>query len=232
MTTARQIIEQAMRKINVLGRGQTLSADEAASALDTLNDLMGSWSVEGGLVYQDVHETFNLTSAISYTIGVGGDFNTIKPYEINAIYVTQVGIDYPLSRYSKEQYAAVSDKDIGAIPEFYYFDNNHPLASIFLFPAPAGVTFMTIYSRKPLTSFTSLNTDIDLPVGYKRALVNNLAVDLSPEYEKTLTDALLRVANESKGNVFAFNSRNEHNISQIDDALLPNSGFNINSGTY
>lgn len=232
MTTARQIIEQAMRKINVLGRGQTLSADEAASALDTLNDLLGSWSVEGGLVYQDVQETFSLTSAISYNIGTGGDFNTTKPYEINAVYVTQGSTDYPLKNYSKEQYANLSDKDTGAIPEFYYYDNNHPLANIFLFPAPAGVTSITIYSRKPLTSFTTLTTDVDLPSGYKRALVNNLALDLCSEYEKPLSEALLRVANESKGNVFAYNARNESNISQLDEALMSGDGFDINSGTY
>ena len=223
MTTARQIIEQALRSIQVLGQGQTLSANEAAYALEMLNDLLGSWSVEGGLVFQDVIETFSLTGAASYTIGTGGDFNTARPYDITNAYVTAVGgsNDYPLQRYSQSQYANLSNKSItSGISEAYYFDNNFPLANIFLYPKPTSSYTITLYSRKPLTEFTTLNTDISLPSGYKRALQQNLAIDLAPTYEREPTQSLLSMARESKDNVLASNTRNEKNTAALDEALV------------
>lgn len=235
MTTARQIIEQAARKLNILGRGQTLPAEEASAILDELNDLLGSWSVEGGLVYQDVQETFNLSSTQNqYTIGTGGDFNTERPYVITTAFVTQVGsnTDYPLEIYNIRQYAEIQQKDTQGIPEAFYYDNNFPLGNVFLYPQPSANYTLTLYSRKPLTSFTTLNTNIDLPPGYKRALVNNLAVEIAAQYEKEPTQMLIKNAQEGKGNVFAANSRNDDNVTSIDQFLSSGDRFDIYGGDF
>ena len=79
MVTARKIINSAFRKIHVLGVGSTLSAEEANDALDTLNAMLASWSAEGDLIFTETVEEFPCTEAETYTMGVGGDFDTVAP---------------------------------------------------------------------------------------------------------------------------------------------------------
>lgn len=232
MTTARSIIEQAHKKINVLGVGQTLSAEEAADSLTALNNLLADWSVQGGLVFTETRETFTLTSGqAQYTIGSGQDFNTDKPYIIQAAYVSQGVNDYPLEDYDQKQYATITNKSTGGLPAIYYYDNNFPVANLFVHPVPNSGETITLYSSKVLESFDNLTTDISMPAGYERALVYNLAVDRAPDYEKEASQTVKDLAGETKGSVFASNNRNENNISYVDDALLQSFTYNIYRGT-
>lgn len=230
MPTARSIIEQALRKIHVLGRGQNLTSDEAQDALTALNNLLSSWTVEGGLVYTETRETFSCTGATSYSIGSGGDFNTTRPVDVAAVYVTQGTIDYPLQKYDQQQYAAIQDKSTTGASDYYYYDNNYPLGNLFLYPIPDASYTVTIYSVKPLTSFSALTTNVDLPEGYERALVFNLAVELAPDYEREASESVKKTAGIAKGNVFSANTRNSNNVSTVDEALLSRGGYNIYRG--
>ncbi|MGD9664221.1 MAG: packaged DNA stabilization gp4 family protein [Novosphingobium sp.] len=47
MTTARDIIERAMRRIGVVAMDEAMTADQAASAVNALNDMMHGWSAHG-----------------------------------------------------------------------------------------------------------------------------------------------------------------------------------------
>lgn len=233
MTTARDIIESALRKIQVLGRGQSLSADLADNGLNALNQMLDSWSIEGGNVFTETRESFALTSGQgSYTIGSGGDFNTAKPYVITSAFVRVSGTDYPLQLIDSTQYASLYDKDLSsAFPEFLYFDNNYPLSNIILWQVPATASTLHIYSQKPLSNLAGLTTELSLPKGYERALIYNLAVELAPEYEKEASMTVYRIANESKDALITYNTRNENNQASGDAMFINNSlRSNIYSG--
>ena len=232
MTTALSIIKQAMKKINVLGRGQALQDDEAQDGLTALNNLLGSWSVEGGLVFTESKDTFPLTGAVSYSIGTGADFNMDKPYDITACYVRQGTTDYPLNMIDEVQYSEISTKATGGLPSMYYYDNNFPTANIYFYTVPDSSYTATIYSVKPLEKFTSLTDDISLPNGYERALVLNLAIEIAPNFEKEPSITVSKLALEAKDNVFAYNTRNSSITSTIDGSLIQNNGFNIYTGEY
>lgn len=231
-TTVRDLIEKALKKNSVLGRGESLSPEDATDCLEILNDTLSSWSVEGGMVFNQTTETFPLASGqTSYSIGTGGDFNTEKPYLINSMYVRIGGSDYNLTKYDQKQYSDISFKSISGTPQIYYFDNNYPLSNIFLYPVPAGGLSVTIYSRKELTEFTGLNMVIDLPAGYEKALVYNLSVESAPLYEKEASPTIVKIAGDTKAAIFNANSRNENNISGVDQALTWNTdNYNIYSG--
>lgn len=230
MTTARSIIEQACKKIHVLGRGQTLPPEEAADALLTLNNLLGSLSAEGGLVYTESKDTHTCDGSTSYTIGSGGDINTTKPYDISAVFIRQGTSDHELTKYDQKQYAGITSKSTAGQADIYYYDNNHTLGNLYLHPVPDASYAITIYSTKPLTEFTSLTDDIDLPSPYERMLVTNLALDLAPDYEREPSMQLTKSAGEAKANVFKYNTRNSNNVADMDSALVPSGGFDIYRG--
>lgn len=216
MATARDIIEAALRKIHVLGKGSSLDDDEAQDALETLNAMMATWSAQGDLIFTESRETFNLTNAASYTIGSGGDFNTTRPLYFRYVYVSDGSTDYPVKEIDSQQYASITQKNIGNIPQVYYYDAGFPLGTIFLYPVPSSVSTITLYSFKPLTSFSGLTTTFSMPEEYKAALIYNLAVWIAPEYEREASLSTQRIAKRSKNAVMAQNKRNEFFTSLID----------------
>lgn len=224
MTTARQIVTDALYKINVLGTGQSLSAEDADRGFRTLNQMLSTWSVEGNMVYIITKETFNLTGAASYTIGSGADFNTTRPTDIVSAYTTSGTTDYPLTQYDVRQYSNIDQKNIGSIPEIFYYDGNFPIATLFLYPKPTSVSTITLYSNKVLTQFASLDSTLDIPPEYETALIYNLALWLCGDFEREPRAQVVKVANSSKKTVERQNLRNTS--TKIADLGVPNSNNN------
>lgn len=202
MTEARGIIKAAMRKAGILTKTQDPSADEAMDGLQALNNMISSWSNDSMVIYSRTLQPFTLTAnQRDYTIGTGGDFNTERPIKVIAAYVNVGGLDYPLVLIDDESYADIVFKNIGSIPEFLNFTNGYPLATIRLWPFPAADYTLSLLTEKQLTSLASLDTVINLPPGWERALIYNLAIEIASEYGQELPDTVPMIAKESKSEI-------------------------------
>lgn len=76
-TSGLDIITGALRNIGALEAGETPNAQDAQDALQVLNDLLESWSIDKLLVYSSVENILTLTPGqYQYTVGnpVGGTF--------------------------------------------------------------------------------------------------------------------------------------------------------------
>jgi hypothetical protein len=199
MATARTIIKKSLQKIGVLVKQEDPTADEANDALDALNNLLSSWSNDDLSIYARTWESFTLTGNDGeYTIGTGGDFNTVRPIQIVDGYTRLTVDDQPLRIVSDEIYAMIANKSVQGRPEVLNYDNANPLAKIRLWPVPDQAYTMGIQSEKQLSQFT-LDDTIVLPPGWERALVYNLAVEQAPEYGQEVTQGVYKIAVESKG---------------------------------
>ena len=208
MTTARRIIQKAMQKTGVLVKSETPHADEAADALDALNALIQSWSNDSALITSRAWETFTLTGGqITYTMNIGGDFNTTRPTHIITGYIRIGSIDYPLTVATDQAYNSITFKNLTGIPQFINYDNAYPTDNVRLYPAPSSAYSIFILSEKPLSQITSLDTDIDLPPGWERALVYNLALELAPEYNQKPDESIVAIARDSLAKVRLSNIR-------------------------
>lgn len=236
MTTARDMIKSAMRKLNVLGTGQDLQANEAIDALATLNQMVSAMSVEGtNIIFGDTTESFALTNNDdTYTIGTGADFNTARPSSIVSAFVRQSDTDYPLDIVDVRQYNLIEDKDDPAgYPEWLYYDGGYPTGTIKLWPSPIGGMTLHITSRKALQTFPSLDTVVALPDGYEAALIYNLAIELAPEYEREPSPTVQRLARKYLLAIRGANMRAKPMVLRVDPALRDSGNrFNIYSGTY
>ena len=235
MTTAQEIINGACRKIHVLGRGQTLSASDASDGLSALNAMLGSWNIDGAIVFNSTKENFSLSAGVGqYSIGSGQTFNTARPIRINAAFVRYNGFDYPLSKIDEERYSQVYDKDIQGVPSFIYYEDNYPAGNIYIWETPQAAMDLYIYSEKPLTAFSNLTTDVDISEGYEEALIYNLAVRLAPEYEKEPSNTVVKTANESLAAIKKNNSR-KNSFQSIPDSVPTTSnrgGYNVYSNQW
>lgn len=232
MTTARDIVKAAHRKINILGQGSTLTAEEANDGLEAMNDMIASWSTQKALIFTETKETFNLTGALSYTIGSGQDFDTTIPRSILSAYATYAGYDHPVQVIDANEFASISDKDLSGVPTQLYFDSNYPTATIYLYPINYGGTTLTLISLKPLTEFASLDTVYSMPPEYKRALIHNLAVEIAPEFEREASTTVKRIAKQSLDWVRQQNTKNNKGVVSVDTAMLPHGRYDIRSDVY
>jgi len=199
MTTARDIIKKSMQRLGILTKGEEPADDEANDALSSLNMMLESWSTDSLSVYALTWETFTVTGGqASYTIGSGGDFNTVKPISIKASYITIGDTDYTLQLINDADYNRnILQKQITGIPDYITFDNAYPLSTIRLYPVPSTNYDLFLLTEKPLV-ILALDDIISLPVGWERALVNNLAIELAPEYGQQVTGDLRALAKNSK----------------------------------
>jgi len=222
--TAKVIIKSAMRRLRVIQSGEEPSAAELADALEYLNDLLGTLSVEGLFVPHTTNETLNLTPGKqTYSIGSGGDFNTGRPISIVSAYTTINGVDYPCEVIPRKKWLGIVYKATSAsYPYWLNYHDKSPLGEINFYPIPTDATTFTIDSIKQLTEFADANAVTDLPREYERYLKYALANELASEYGKTLTPmdalSLQRMTNKIKAHnhepldVKVFGSRRRYDI--------------------
>ena len=233
-TTAQTIINGALRLLQVASSDVILTADESNDALEALNQMIDGWSNDSLMLYHVEREQFTCVPGLNpHTIGLGGDFNTSVPMNIEAATVSVGGIDYPIISINYDDYAVIKLKTLNNVyPEYLYFDRKSPyLANIYMYPVPSTPSILNLYSRKPLSNFASLVDSVDLPVGYARALKYCLAVEIAPEYQVTAGDDVMNLAISSKAGIKRTNKRQL--TMQIDPAALAINGktrFNIYTG--
>lgn len=207
MTTARDLIEGALRLIRVKDAGESLPADEAADGLQALNDMLGSWNNEPALLYFERDNSLTLTGAQTYTVGPGGDLDTTRPLRITDAFVRNQGIDYPVNIVGDNWYADVAYKATSGRPEYLQYDADYPLGVIKLWPVGDSSYTLYVTSHKQLPTFDNLSDSVNLPPGYERAIRYNLAVEQAPEYGAPLSEAIVQRANEAKRNLKRINTR-------------------------
>lgn len=183
MTTANDLISQALKDINVLAAGETLSPEDASDALAMLNQMLGQWQAQKIYVYGQRIVSFNCDGSQSYAIGPGQTIATTLPTAIDSATYNLNGITYPVTVLdSREDYENITLKAISAtIPSAIFFQRDWPTGAIYVWPQPAGGS-INLVTRDVLTTYTSLSDDVAVPPEYQLAMRFSLAELLMPTY--------------------------------------------------
>ena len=230
MTTVLDIVKDAMQECGVLTESATPTSGEAQIGLKLVNRLLSSWSNTGNLQFERVTESFPLTALdFSYTIGSGGDFNTVRPTKIVQAHVRQNNIDYNLDIVTDKIYQGVTYKTIGGLPEMLNYTNEYPLATINIYPAPSTIYTLFLTSEKPLTSYAATTTTVDLPSGWIDAVIYNVGLRMCGIYGQPASPELQALARESKA-MIALNTLRNNPLQSQPSAQSSNN--NVYSGYY
>jgi hypothetical protein len=188
MTTAIQIITDAMGVIGVIGQNETPTSSESSLGLRTLNSMLALWANDRTFAYTVTTNSGALTSGQSaYTIGTGGDFGVTRPVTIDYAYVRLNDVDFPLKKINSQDYASIPFKSNLTFPSYFYYDANFPLATINIYGVPSDDMTLYFDTWNQLTQFTTLATDLTFPPGYEIGIVHNLAKFLAPYYGVSLS---------------------------------------------
>lgn len=231
MATVRDLIKGSLRLIGAIDPGESIEAQEATDALQTLNDLIESLSNQKLMIYQSVREEFTLTSGDGeYSLGASGDFNTTRPIKVEqACIEVQDAEPYEIALeiLNPQEWAGITTKGLTSEnPSKVFFANTYPTDTVYLYPVPTATNKLVLYSWKPLSSFANVSADVSLPQGYFRMLKYNLAVELAPEYGKEASATVYKIAEDTKNQIKIVNTK----MLYIGSDIETNKRFNILAG--
>jgi uncharacterized membrane protein len=235
MATPRDIINRSLKTLGILAQGETATAEQMADGLVSLNDMLDSWSTENLHIYKYVTEEFNFVGGqISYQMGSGLDFDTTRPIEIINLTFKDNAVspanELPIKIMPQEQYQYQANKENESIyPTHVYINYLETYAELKFWPRPAASKAVSITSYKPLTTYASLSTNIELPPGYLVALRYNLAIEQAPEYNIEPPSTVVMRARETKANIKRQNKKYLVQRSEI-SSLIESDTFDIYKG--
>ena len=233
MTTANDIITQALKKAGVLGVGQTALAEDVNDAFNDLNDMIAQWNRKRWVMWHLVATSFVSTGAQSYTVGPGGNFNIARPDRLEDAYFRQLiasnpnQIDYPLEILeAREDYDKIALKTLSTFPSYIFYDAANPMGSVYPWPViPASLYSLFIVTKETLLQFATLTTALVAPPEFVAAMKWNLATRLCVSYQQPVSEDLKRLASDSL-NVIR-NANTQIPRLQVDPTLIRPGLFNI-----
>ena len=207
--SAYDLIEGSMRLLGAIATGETMTADEANDGLNSLNDVLETWSLENLTVWGVDNQTFVSVAGQSlYTIGPTGDFVTTRPVRISRMFCTLNGVDFPVELIGEDEYDAISLKTQGQdYPEKAVYINSSPLGILKVWPVFTQSLPVTLAIDQVLTQIPTLSTAIGFPPGYYIALKHALAIMLSPDYGITPSSVIVQVEQMAKANIKRANKK-------------------------
>ncbi len=203
-TTAQTLINSALRKNGKTNPDNTI----LENALEDLNNMLSFWSVEGLLIPNVTKESFAVASALgSRTIGSSGNFNTVRPVKIVDAYIQDSGgNDYPVKvDMTLQEYNNIVDKTVTGRPTQLYYHPAYPLGIIYFDYVTDAAYTLYLDSLKQITEFASLSTSYSMPPEYKLALIYNLAVFISHDFDQQLSPDIFQIAAIAKSAIIANN---------------------------
>ena len=233
MATTKQLIESAMRTIGVLAAGEQAQPSELQDALMYAKQMLDSWSNESLLVPAYTSESFTLEAERSYTIGPGGDFDTVRPIGIRYMRIRDAGsIDHTVALTSLTQWASEPIKDTAEyVPDYAYYADAYPLGRIeFSSITTAGHT-MFIESTKPIIELPELTGEVTYPPGYDRAIRLGLAMELAPEYGKQVDAVLAQQLRTALLTLKRTNGATRVPTLRVDAGITDRGGYDVMTGT-
>jgi hypothetical protein len=213
MSVATELLYPALRLAGILGApGRTASTSELADAFDALNRMLGSWSIQGELIYTIQAARYNLSpSKVSYTIGpTGADFTAPRPIRITQATLVLLGpseLHLPLNLLTDAQWAHVRLREIpSSVPTDLYNDGAYPNSRLYLWGYPSVANDLELFTWQLLASYPSQAAAVSLPPGYAQAVVYNLAVCLNDQFGTPIRPNVLATARRTSAWVKANNA--------------------------
>jgi hypothetical protein len=198
MSAAIDLITDAAGLAGILGVGETMTADEAADSLRLLNDVLDLWSA--GDLWNTANTTLQAAAGQAvYTIGSGGQWDTVRPVRIAGAYCTYSGVDFPIRLIDQAEYNGISIKaQRQPIVERLLYVNEVPLGLVTLWPVPAENISITLSIENVADAVAGLTANISLPPGAGLAIKGELAALMAVKYGRDLPPQVAALGAKAK----------------------------------
>ena len=209
MATALDLINSALHLIGAKDPLESATAQEASDGLNSLNDLLDSWSTDRMFVFRVAEVTHIWPAAtVSQTVGIGGDINIDRPLKVESSYIVDNGLSYPVNVLAnRDGDNSIPQRTLSVnYPEWMFYDPAYPLATLYLYTVPASNLEFHFNYWAQLARFLNVTDTVNFPPGYARALRYNLAVEIASEYGQQVPASVASIAATSAGKIKRLNA--------------------------
>ena len=226
-TTALDLITKSLGLLGIGAEGETLTAQQANDALDSLNNFLALLGVRSLLTSAQIQESFPLVANLArYTIGpsvTAPNFIAEMPQKVVSGFIRDDnGNDTFLNIISREEYNSFSLKTDTGTPEYAFYDPGPTqqaaafgTLNFYLTPDSTIGYQAFLVSEKTFTQFASLGSLINFPAHYYHFLIYNLAPILAPFYGRLVPAEVSFQAEESMRIIETLNSSNKGTVANL-----------------
>lgn len=189
-----ELVNAALRKLAVLGDGQSPTTTQLTNGTQTLNAMLKTFMVKGMPLWAISEYSLTMTATATYTFGIGQTVNIPAPLKVTEIIrvTTADGNRVPMNVKSHYDYNLLSNITTTGVPTTYWYEPLNQTGVLHLWPKPdattiAGSTLLITYQRPFFDMVAGANT-LDFPQWWHEAVVYGLASRLAPEYGIPLQD--------------------------------------------
>lgn len=227
--TLNQIIKASLRKIGVLASGEEPTPEVLEDVQLQLQQLLDSWSTDGLLVPVLTHESFTIPAdAGTLTMGTGGDLNTSVPLSLLSASILAGTLEQPVRVATMDLYASIAIKSsVSTYPDYVYFEPGAALATLRFSAVPEPGNSLKLITQKTLGDIPALTSSFTLPKGYERLIVMGLAIEIAPDFGRTIDTVTGSLFSQAYKSMKRFNSQDRGRSMRVDTGLL-----NKGAGTY
>jgi hypothetical protein len=229
--TAQTIITAAMKAAGILGNGQTLAPEDNNDGFDLLCDLIAQWERKRWLNWSLVDTPLVSTGALSYTVGIGGNFNIPRPDRLESAFLRQVipastyTLDFPIRIIpARETYNQITLKDLTTLSRAVFYDSAYPLGNVFFWPVANASMYemhITTKSNIPIPA-TLASTFSGVPPEYVPALKWNLTRRVRAHYRRPPDQEINALAKDALNTIRMANAQVP--LLNMPDAVVRGSG--------
>jgi hypothetical protein len=233
MATYQDLVTASLKRIGVVGAGQTPSPEDSSDALLRLNAMLDSFATERLFIPSITRTTWTIVSGTAaYTVGSGGDVNIARPVFVSDVRFIDTtpdpDLEMGLTMLTDDAYAVIPQKaSTSSYPTAYYWNPTFAsgLGTLTFWPVPTSTTLEgVIYHPTTLVQVAALTTTMLLQPGYQWFLQEQLAVFCAPEWGVSVPADLRESAREAKANIKRGNIRLVE-LATIEGALFGRRGY-------
>lgn len=195
--TSDQLVTAALRKLAVVGDGQTPSATQLANGTLALNAMLKGFEAKGMPLWAITEKSIPLTNTRSYTL------STDAPLKVTqAILVDNTsGNTTPMNPKNHYDYNLLNGNTASGWPINYWYEPLNQSGVLHLWPTPDTYSIancqVRITYQRPFNDMNSGSDPLDFPPYWLEAVIYNLTHRLSSEYGIPLQDRTL-IAQEAQ----------------------------------
>jgi len=192
--TVEDIITAAYQELSIIPSGATPNLGDQAWGLSKLNRLLKSLSIKGMILPATITENFSLTAGKEkYTIGIGMDFDTIRPTRIEQSFIRIDSSDYDVTVEPPEDYWKIDQKDVSGQPiHLYYSPDFADYGTIRVYYTPDTTYNLYLVSEKPFDTYADVTADSVIRPAYEDYIITKLAISFAPRFGKQIPASLAR----------------------------------------
>ena len=213
MADAQALIDASLRKLGVLGSGESPTSQQGTDALAELNRLIQTWMTQALMIHGETLAEHTLTaSQQSHSIGKSAaNLSARRPDRVVRANILDTSGEDILAELKIENMQWWADirpsSDTDSLPSTLVYNATYPNGTIYLSPSPDSAYVLELFTWGEIGEIAAVSTTISLPPGYEDLIVYELAERLIPDYGANPGQAFFDTLRDIRARVKGHNVR-------------------------